>query len=278
MSWKQLDEIAQVLGYLLSLFALAPIFWSLVESAATLMAAKDLQKARRALVQFNLIKRTVKDTYQLHQLIRKFFSTKREQSALADDLKRGFCQVMVAVAKKIPEILTLEEIAAVNPTIPHLSEATTTQQEWLKDKDSGWPFFGLGRFYESQGVYDQAETWYEQCLSTTQNRLGEEHRDVATSLNNLAGVYHAQDRYNKAEPLYAQALALRKQRLGEEHPLVAISLNNLADLYSAQGRCNKAEPLYLQALEIAERKLATNHHYTVGFRENLQKLRDTRTS
>jgi tetratricopeptide (TPR) repeat protein len=32
--------------------------------------------------------------------------------------------------------------------------------------------------------------------------------DLATSLNNLAGLYDAQGRYSEAEPLYQQALEL----------------------------------------------------------------------
>ena len=59
-------------------------------------------------------------------------------------------------------------------------------------------------------------------------RHGEEHPDVATSLNNLASLYKSQGHYSEAEPLYTQALALRRRILGEEHPDVANSLNNLA--------------------------------------------------
>jgi tetratricopeptide (TPR) repeat protein len=259
LSWKRLDENVQALGYLLSLFALGPIPWSLVESAATLMAAKDLQKARRALVQLNLIKRTQKDTYQLHQLIREFLSAKREQSASADDLKRGFCQAMVAVAKKIPETPALEEIVALNSTIPHLAEVATAQQDWLRDEDLICPFVGLGYFYEGQGAYHQAASWLEQCLSITRNRLGEEHPDVATTLSNLAVPYYFQGRYDQAEPLYVQALALRKRLLGEEHPDVATSLNNLASLYHAQGRYNQAEFLSVQCLALRKQLLGEEH-------------------
>ena len=96
--------------------------------------------------------------------------------------------------------------------------------------------------------------------------LGEEHPDVATSLNNLALLYASQERYEEAEPLYLQALSLRKKLLGEEHPSVAISLNNLAGLYQSQGRYEEAEPLYLQALSILFSVLGDNHPYTkTGF-------------
>jgi tetratricopeptide (TPR) repeat protein len=256
LSWKRLDENAQVLGYLLSLFALAPIPWSLVESAATGQDIKDLQKAKRILVQFNLMKRTQKDTYQLHQLIREFFSVKREQSALADDLKWGFCQAIVAVAKEIPQTPTLEQIAAVKPTIPHLAEAATDQKDWLRDEDLIIPFVALGSFYGGQGVYDLAEPWFEQCLFLTRTRLGEEHPYTRDSLNNLAELYHDQGRYSEAEPLHLQALDL-----SDEPSDVAISLNNLAKLYKYQGRYSDAEFFYIQALALWERLPGQEHRH-----------------
>ena len=58
--------------------------------------------------------------------------------------------------------------------------------------------------------------------------LGDNHPDVASSLNNLAGLYYTQGRYEAAEPLFLQALELYKQLLGENHPDYAQNLNNLA--------------------------------------------------
>ncbi|MGB5961208.1 MAG: tetratricopeptide repeat protein [Coleofasciculaceae cyanobacterium] len=306
LSWQELDENAQVLGYLLSLFASAPIPWSLVESAtdfwqeyqthqginsladsesplkrtedtdasrfkptsaispelkfrAGKATIPDLKKARRALLKFNLIKRTKKDTYELHQLIREFFLDKREESAEAEELKLAFCRAMVAEAKTIPATPTLKDIAAVRLAIPHIGEAATTQKAWLDDEDLIRPFVGLGRFYEGQGDYKQAEPWREQCLSLTKARLGENHPDVATSINNLAELYYYQGRYTEAEPLYLQALEWRQRNLGENHSDVAESLNNLAALYYSQRRYTEAEPLFLQALELRQRLLGENH-------------------
>ena len=79
-------------------------------------------------------------------------------------------------------------------------------------------------------------------MEKPQRLLAEEHPDVATSYNNLAGLYSDQGRYIEAEPLLIKALELRQRLLGEEHPDVATSYNNLAGLYSDQGRYSEAEP------------------------------------
>ena len=277
LNWESLDSEAQTLACLLSLFALAPIPWSLVEATANASKLEfDLETQRSTLIQRYLLQQLGDDTYQLHEVIRDLLRVKLDELAVADELKQGFCQAMVAVAEDIPQTPTLQQILQVAPAIPHLAEVATVQKDWLSDEDLIGPFVGLASFYKGQGAYEQALPWYEQCLSTTRERLGQEHPDVATNLNNLALLYSSQGRYAEAEPLLRQALELWKRLLGQEHPDVALSLNNLAGLYDSQGRYAEAEPLYLQALEIAERRLGVNHPNTVTIRENLQSLRDNR--
>ncbi|MEH2111484.1 tetratricopeptide repeat protein, partial [Nostoc sp.] len=60
--------------------------------------------------------------------------------------------------------------------------------------------------------------------------LGEEHPDVAASLNNLALLYNSQGRYSEAETLYIQALDLCERQLGRNHPNTVTVRENLADL------------------------------------------------
>ena len=93
--------------------------------------------------------------------------------------------------------------------------------------------------------------------------MGNDHPDVAQSLNNLANLYSDTGRYQEAEPLLKEALAIRRKRLGNDHPSVAQSLNNLAVLYYETGRYQEAEPLYKEALAIY-RKLFGNDHPDVA--------------
>ncbi|NER97832.1 MAG: tetratricopeptide repeat protein [Symploca sp. SIO1B1] len=273
LSWQELDKQAQVLGCLLSLFALAPISWKLVEKCLPEQDQEDLEDARdESLLNPSLLERRGQSSYQLHQLIREFFSSKLEQLAEADKLKRVFCQVMAAEAEKIPKTPTRRKIAEVTPTIPHLVEAATTQKNWLNDENLIKPFIGLSRFYEGQGNYTQAVTWGEQCCLETKTRLGNKHPDVATSINNMAELYLSQGRYDEVEPLYLQALQLRKKLLGNEHPDVAASINNLAGLYLSQGRYDEVEPLIIQALQLRKKLLGNEHPDVAASINNLAGL------
>ncbi|MBD2675739.1 tetratricopeptide repeat protein, partial [Aphanizomenon flos-aquae FACHB-1416] len=75
--------------------------------------------------------------------------------------------------------------------------------------------------------YKEAEPLYQQALALRQKLLGDDHPDVATSLNNLALLYYSQGKYKEAEPLYQQALNILEQRLGVDHPRTIIVRGNL---------------------------------------------------
>ncbi len=276
LNWQSLEPEAQKLACLLSLFALAPIPWSLVESAASYSDLEfDIKGNCAVLVERYLLQELAEDTYQVHDRIRELLQQKLEDLAEANELKRGYCQAMVAVAKDIPQTPTLIDIAQVTLAIPHLTGTATVYQDWLSDDDLIWPFVSLARFYEGQGAYVQALPWRKKCLSSAKKRFGDEHPSVASSLNNLALLYDSQGRYSEAEPLYIEALAMTKRLLGDEHPSVATSLNNLALLYDSQGRYSEAEPLYIEALAMRKRLLGDEHPSVAQSLNNLAGLYDS---
>ncbi|WP_375470764.1 tetratricopeptide repeat protein, partial [uncultured Nostoc sp.] len=273
LSWQELKDSDKQLGCLLSLFAAAPISWKLVEQCLLEEDEEDLEEIRDdRLLNLHLLQRKGEGIYQLHPLLREFFQYKLTGLEQAEELKRSLCWVMVAVAQDIPQSSTLEKITAVSPTIPHIAEVANHLIQYVSDDDLFWPFIGNARFYDAQGLYNQALPWYEQCLEITKKRLGEEHPSVATSLNNLAGLYKSQGKYSEAEPLCIQALALSRKLLGDEHPSVATSLNNLAGLYESQGRYSEAEPLYIQALALSRKLLGDEHPSVATSLNNLAGL------
>jgi tetratricopeptide (TPR) repeat protein len=77
LSWEILSESAKPLGYLLSLFAAAPIPWLLVEKCLADQDSETLEETRDSeLLNLHLLQRTNPGTYRLHPLIRDFFQTK----------------------------------------------------------------------------------------------------------------------------------------------------------------------------------------------------------
>ncbi|MEH2224359.1 FxSxx-COOH system tetratricopeptide repeat protein [Nostoc sp.] len=260
LSWQELEDSDKQLGCLLSLFAAAPISWKLVEQCLPESDEEELEEIRDdSLLKLHLLQRKDKGVYQLHPLLREFFQYKLTGLEQAEELKRSLCEVMVAVAKEIPDYPTFKQVTAVSQAIPHLAEVAKNLTQYLSNDDLLCSFVGNALFYDGQGLYDQALPWYKQCVEVTQKRLGEEHLDFASSLNNLGCLYRSQGKYSKAEPLLQQALKLTRCLLGEEHLEVATSLNNLAYLYHCQGKYSEAELLYLQTLKLRRRLLGEEH-------------------
>jgi tetratricopeptide (TPR) repeat protein len=160
-------------------------------------------------------------------------------------------------AKLLPSIsIIFKEIKKVDLEIPEIGDL----------------FNAVGIYLKDTGIYAEAEPYCEIALKVSKACYGEEHTDVATFLNNLAGLYSSQGRYEEAEPLYKNALKMRKKLLGEENPEVAVSLNNLALLYQNQGRYEEAEPLYKADLEMSKKLLGEEHPEVAASLNNLALL------
>ncbi len=273
LSWLELTSRAQKLACLLSLFALTPISWSLVEQCLPDEDEEDLEDLRDTeLIKLSLLRRTDNQTYQLHELLHQYFQNKLQLIPEPEKLKHQFCHGMVLEAQKMPQTPTRDHINKLKLSVPHLAESATELKQWLKNEDLVWPFVGLSRFYEGQGLYELAEPWKKKCLQVCQAMFEGDHPDVALSLNNLANLYDSQGRYSEAEPLLSESLEMRKRLFEGDHPDVALSLNNLAALYKSQGRYSEAKPLYTESLAIFERVLGVDHPSTATVRENLALL------
>ena len=103
---------------------------------------------------------------------------------------------------------------------------------------------------DDAGKYNEAIPLAERALSIYENVFGNNHPDVADTLNNLAGLYEAMGEYKQVLPLYERALSIDEFVFGNNHPEVAITLSNLAGLYKAIGEYEQARPLYDRALSI----------------------------
>jgi hypothetical protein len=94
----------------------------------------------------------------------------------------------------------------------------TTRSRLNADPDNCDLTTALGRLYQGQGRYVDAEPLLLKVNSMQMQTLGEYHLETLSSLSNLAILYQAKGDYAAAEPLYQSALAGYRQALGDTHP------------------------------------------------------------
>jgi tetratricopeptide (TPR) repeat protein len=137
----------------------------------------------------------------------------------------------------------------------------------------------LNWFISASDPFYRAAFWqlitpmYEEMLQILEAKLGLQHPDVVTTLNNLVGLYRQMGDYEKALPLYQRALEIREKVLGPQHPDVATTLNNLAGLYYHTASYEEALPLLERSLKILERKLGSSHPNFKTTEQNIQALK-----
>jgi len=274
----QIEELhsepdAQILALYLSLFALAPFPKGMI---LDLFPDEDGDTVEEwltdSLVHLSLVQDMGDGWYEIHPLLRRYFRDKLEASPHAEPAKRRYCGIMAKKSAEMPQNPTVEIVEDFKPFLLHLQASVGEYPEYIADEDLFWSYRGLARYYNGQGLYAIAEPYYQACLTATRTRLGDNHPDVAASLNNLAGLYYSQGRYPEAEPHLLEALDLSKRLLGDNHPDVATSLNNLANLYQYQGRYPEAEPLLLEALDLRKQLLGDNHPDVAASLNNLAGL------
>ena len=262
LSWERLDENAQQLGCLLSLFALADITWNLVKLVYTnTISLQDevcqdiLEEARVDLIHFNLLQHTGEAIYRFHQLIRDFFSKKLGKSIHVDTLKRGFILTLVSIAEMLPDLPTQQQLHQASFATPHFIEICQKHEllDLLEEDDLVRPFLFITRFYTNLGDFDRALLFSEECFKNTKSRYGLRHYTVAASLNNLAYIHKSKGQYSKAENYYKEAIEIER-KLSEEN-----NLNLLRGRQKELG-CRQDEPHSSQSLSIILLLIAIKFH------------------
>jgi CHAT domain-containing protein/tetratricopeptide (TPR) repeat protein len=184
--------------------------------------------------------------------------TLRWNGQYADALDRA--RQLLAVRQRDPRVKPheLDDARRLVQALGAVASFPDSQKAELARADAAQPQIDQLR---ARGAYADGAVMAAWQLGIRARILGDEHPDVATSLNSLAKLDSDQGRYAKAESLFQRALAMREKILGPDHPDVATSLNDLAGVYMDQGQYAQAEPLYLRALTVRERTLGSDHPY-----------------
>ena len=193
LSWEELKPEAQYLACVLAAFAPSPIRWDLVIKIYQQLQGElfnhDNLKDRwlKSLRKLHLVMTVDKDIYNLHLLIHDYFYEQLKQHLNFSQIKQAFCDVFALVASNIDQSTNLETFNLIEP---HLKKMIA----WCETKENiefTGSLNGLALLYDSQGRYNDAEPLYLQSLDIYKRQLGNDHPDVATTLNNLALLYES---------------------------------------------------------------------------------------
>ncbi len=112
--------------------------------------------------------------------------------------------------------------------------------------------------YKANG-YQAALELFGRARRLRANLLGEDHHQVAQSLNSMGVVLKELGRFDEARAALERSLAISTATLGESHPVTTKALANLGLLLDAQGRDVEAEKYQRRALAAREAALGPDH-------------------
>ncbi len=125
------------------------------------------------------------------------------------------------------------------------------------------------RLSHSIGDYNSALSLAQKATKAAINEHGEDSKQYARSISNLALIHMDQKKYKLAEPLHKESLKIRENIFGKKSPEVAESLNNLGGIYLEQEQYREATYFLRRALNISKESLGLKHYVTATILNNL---------
>jgi tetratricopeptide (TPR) repeat protein len=276
ISWEPLNEPAKSLALLLSVMAPAVIPWELVEACR--LPEQEVEEgsafgdAQAELLRSQFLERSGAGLYRLHPLVRQFLRLQSQgEPELVGRWRKQFAAAVAGISRqRIPEVLSLVQVQALEGSLPHIQLVAEEFMDDLEEKDLIWPQTGLGRLAEQLGAVEEALSRYVQLLEYCELRLVPGHPHIASTLNNLAKAQYSAHHLEEAEALLRKAIELEEASYEKGHSgSLGIYNNNLAMVLEASGRLDEAEPLMRKALEIDEDTLGPSHPYVASSLLNL---------
>jgi CHAT domain-containing protein/tetratricopeptide (TPR) repeat protein len=117
----------------------------------------------------------------------------------------------------------------------------------------------LGLAYANQQRLDEAEAAFRRALEADKRVYGDDHPEIATILDNMAGVSALRGRSAEEESYVRRALAIREKHFGKDSPSATLSMHNLAHALLKQERLDEAKTLLERSLSVRETFLGDRH-------------------
>ncbi|BCL80860.1 tetratricopeptide repeat protein [Ktedonobacteria bacterium brp13] len=216
----------------------------------------SLNAVIRELLRYSLIRRNPSaKTVSIHRLLQAILKDEMDEAT-----QRLWAERAVRAVNRAFPHTGFAMWQRCQRSLPHAQACAILINHWKFAFPGASRLLHLTGFYlYARGQYTDAEPFLLQALKMREQILDPQHPDIATSLNNLAGLYQVQGKYTQAEPLYLRALEIQEQVLGPNHASVATSLNDVATLYRLQGRFVEADQLFQRALLLREQVLGSGH-------------------
>jgi tetratricopeptide (TPR) repeat protein len=174
---------------------------------------------------------------------------------------------------RLTNVLSLGDSSTIEawmPYLPHASHVADLSE--ASETKSILPLLDrIGQCEHMLGRYKAAEWAYERVLRLRleDEKIGKEHPDTLTSMNNLAQALSGQGKYAEAEVMHRETLALSEEVLEKEHPDTLGRMNNLAQALSDQGKYTEAEAMHRETLALMKKVLGKEHPDTLMSMNNL---------
>ncbi len=182
-------------------------------------------------------------------------------------LRREMTKELRELLQEVIDPLVLARVAELEKTtnwieaaweLDPLEELAKLWDEW-EHPHRGWLFSVVALRRQHLAQHTETEPLMKRALALYEMSHGQDHANVATALNNLAGLLQDTNRLAEAEPMLRRALGMYEASFGPDHPDVAIPLGNLALLLKTTNRLAEAEPLMRRALAIDEASYGPDH-------------------
>ena len=110
----------------------------------------------------------------------------------------------------------------------------------------------LGETYKAMGEMEEAISYYNDALESTEMTHGEDNENVASLLYSLGDIKESTGENVEALANFEECLEIRRRHLEVTSVVVADTLERIGSIYMRQGNSEKAYPYYAEALDIRQ--------------------------
>jgi len=215
-------------------------------------------EARATLKQYALLQESAQGFCSIHRLVQLAVRSRQQKT---DALIKGMAALYELYVLQDPNSQEME----TNGQLFAHGEAMLAyaEQQVVSCPQLRAPF---ARMYILLGVQhgalahpNQSCNLLEKALKMAQQAHGQDHPDIAMSLNYLGGAWRTLGDDHKALQCHEKALAIRQKIYGMQHPETAISLNNVGVALLGLGNYEKALGYFEQSRAINKAVYGTQH-------------------